>query len=98
MTIRECPDEGEPLLASANAVLGKGDSIVAKVDQNQHVRGLRLLSPRGVYRRTAGAWVPMAPDTDPEDDDHTIWDTSEDVVPLWDSAQGTGGTLTTNDL
>lgn len=99
------PFEHDPLLrvlvASAVAVVRPGDAYVGLCDDNQIVRSLVLLTPQGCYKRDQGYWVPLAPDYDSSDTSTDQWDaydTQPDVIPLWDSAQQTDGTMTLSDL
>lgn len=99
------PDWGYPslrvLVASASASIGDGETLVGLCDDDQVVQAMVLMTPQGVYRRDQGYWVPMDPDAveaDRDVDQFDAYDTGESVVPLWDSAQASDGTMTLSDL
>jgi hypothetical protein len=89
------------LVASVDFTVGQGESLVGLCDDDQVVHAMVLLTPQGVYRRDQGYWVPMDPDNDTDDadiDQYDAYDTDSNVVPLWDSAQASDGTMTLSDL
>jgi len=76
---------------------------VALADENQIVRRVLWLTDLGCYDRQAGEWVPLDP-TDTTDAVHSYDVTDIDpaavsnVLPLWDSAAESHGTMTLTDF
>lgn len=99
------PSVSEPplrvLVASIDAVQRPGEKYVGLYDDDQVVREMLLLTQEGCYRRDQGYWVPLDPESDEIDANLDKWDaydTSATVVPLWDSAQRSSGSMTLSDL
>lgn len=89
------------LVASIDAVRRPGEKYVGLYDDDQVVRAILLLTPDGCYRRDQGYWVPLDPENDEADANIDKWDaydTDPNVIPLWDSAQRSDGSMVLSDL
>lgn len=76
---------------------------VAMLSSNQLVTAILLLTELGCYTRLNGQWQNLDPDSrDGNWGDSYIHDIDGnavgDLLPLWDSAQQSGGTMSLSDI